>query len=78
MTPCFFFSRVKSAIFNGFGKAGPVFGFGELLLFHQNGHELGQGGNLLVLHADDGQKLENGQEEKDRDTNQCEGVVLDA
>ena len=55
-----------------------MLGFGELLLFHQDRHELSQGGDLLVLHADDGQKLEDRQEEEDRDADQGEGIVLDA
>jgi len=49
---------------------GAVFGLGKFLLFHQDGDELGQGVNFLVLHADDRQQLEDDQEEEDRDADE--------
>ena len=60
------------------GGAGPVLGVGQLLLFHQDRHELREGSDLLVLHADDRQQLKDHQEEEDRDTDEGEGVVLNA
>ena len=36
-------------------RRGPVLRLGEFLLFHQDADELGQGVDLLVLHADDRQ-----------------------
>ena len=57
-------------------RAGAVLGIGELLLFHQDRDELREGGDLLVLHADDREQLEDGQEQEDRDADEGEGVVL--
>ena len=55
----------------------PMLGLGELLLFHQDRHELRQGGDFLVLNTHDRQQLENDQKEEDRHADQREGVVLD-
>ena len=54
-----------------------MFGLGQFLLFHQDGDQLRQRGDLLVLHADDRQQLEYREEEEDRHADQREGVVLD-
>ena len=49
---------------------------GQLVLFHQNADQLRQGGDLLILHADDCQQFENDKKKKHADADQRKRGVL--
>lgn len=58
--------------------AGRMLGFDQLLLLHEDADELCQCGDLLVLHADDGQQFEHHQDENRGDAQESDGAVVDA
>ena len=71
-------SRCRSVLARWFRAARAMLRLGKLLLLHQDGYELSQRGDLLVLHADDCEQFKDDEEEKHRNADEREGVVLDA